>query len=154
MKPTPAINAFWKRFVKSQGIDNRPCPVAFYFCDNRHDADSCAALVVAGIKQATAPSQWWFDKHKQSLPRIGEYFVVTNWNGEPQAVIQTTAVLIVPFGQVDAAFAYAEGEGDRSLAEWRRVHRSYYTREMGCDESEITDDFAVVCHHFRCVYCG
>jgi uncharacterized protein YhfF len=69
-------------------------------------------------------------------------------------VIQTTAVLVVPFGQVDAAFAFAEGEGDRSLAEWRRVHRSYYAREMGCDESEITDDFAIVCHHFRCVYCG
>ena len=154
MKPTPAINAFWKRFVKSHGIDNRPCPIAFYFCDNRHDADTCTALVVAGIKQATAPSQWWFNKHKEALPRIGEYFVVTNWNGEPQAVIQTTAILVVPFGQIDAAFAFAEGEGDRSLAEWRRVHRSYYAREMGCDESEITDDFAIVCHHFRCVYCG
>ena len=152
MKPTPAIDTFWKRFVKSHGIDNCSCPNAFYFCDNRHDADNCAALVVAGIKQATAPSQWWFEKHKQSLPRIGEYFVVTNWDGEPKAVIQTTAVMVVPFGQVDAAFAFAEGKGDRSLAEWQRVYRSYYAREMDCAKSEITDDFAVVCHHFRCIF--
>ena len=154
MKPTAAIDAFWKRFVKFQGIDNRPCPIAFYFCDNPHDADTCAVLVVAGIKQATAPSQWWFDKHKETLPHIGDYFVVTNWDGVPQAVIQTTAVTIVPFGQVDDTFAYAEGEGDRSLTEWRRVHRSYYAREMDCDESEITDDFAVVCHRFRCLFSG
>jgi uncharacterized protein YhfF len=109
-------------------------------------------LVVAGIKQATAPSQWWFDKHKEALPRIGEYSVITNWSGEPQAVIQTSAVMVVPFGQVDAAFAYAEGEGDRSLAEWQRVHRSYYAREIGCNESKITDDFKVVCHRFRCIF--
>ena len=152
MKPTPAIDDFWKRFLKSHGISKHPCPVVFYFCDNGHDADTCAALVVAGIKQATAPSKWWFDKHKEALPRIGEYSVITNWSGEPQAVIQTTAVMVVPFGQVDAAFAYAEGEGDRSLAEWQRVHRSYYAREIGCNESKINDDFKVVCHRFRCIF--
>jgi len=152
MKPTPAIDTFWKRFVKSHGINNHPCPVAFYFCDNRHDADTCAKLVFAGIKQATAPSQWWFDKHIEALQCICEYFVITNWSGEPQAVIQTTAVMVVPFGQVDAAFAFAEGKGDRSLAEWQRVYRSYYAREMDCAKSEITDDFAVVCHHFRCIF--
>ena len=152
MKPTPAIDAFWKRFLKSHGISNHPCPVVFYLCDNQHDADTCAALVVAGIKQATAPSKWWFDKHKEGLPHVGEYSVITNWSGEPQAVIQTTAVMVVPFGQVDAAFAYAEGEGDRSLAEWQRVHRSYYAREIGCNESKITDDFKVVCHRFRCIF--
>ena len=152
MKPTPAIDAFWKRFLKSYGISNHPCPVVFYFCDNRHDADTCAALVVAGIKQATAPSKWWFDKHKEGLPHVGEYSVITNWSGEPQAVIQTTAVMVVPFGQVDAAFAYAEGEGDRSLAEWQRVHRSYYAREIGCNESKITVYFKVVCHRFRCIF--
>jgi len=57
MKPAPAIDGFWKRFLKSQGQDNCPCPDTFYFCDNRHNADSCVALVVKGVKQATAPSQ-------------------------------------------------------------------------------------------------
>ena len=152
MNPTPAIDSFWKRFLKSHGKDKRPCPDAFYFCDNQLDADICSALVLKGIKQATAPSLWWFRTHEEDLPRVGSYFVVTNWDGDPQAVIQTTAVAVVPFGLVDAAFANAEGEGDRSLTEWRRVHRSYYAREMGCDESKITDDFEVVCHHFRCVF--
>ena len=72
MKTTTSIDAFWTRFVKSQGIDNRTSPIAFSFCDNRNDADTCAALVVAGIKQATAPSLWWFNKHKETIPRVGE----------------------------------------------------------------------------------
>jgi uncharacterized protein YhfF len=152
MKPTPTVDAFWKRYTNSQEIDNRPCPDAFYFCDNRQDANVCAELVVAGIKQATAPSLWWFRTRGEDLPRVEEYFVVTNCDGKPQAEIQTTVVEVVPFGLVDAAFAHAEGEDDRSLTEWRRVHRSYYAREMGGDESKINDGFEVVCHRFRCVF--
>ncbi|GIR81987.1 MAG: hypothetical protein CM15mP83_7130 [Flavobacteriaceae bacterium] len=89
------------------------CPPSFYFCDNRQDADACATLVVKGIKQATAPSLWWFDKHKENRPEVGDYHIITKWDGTPVAVIQTTAVVVIPFGQVDAGFAHAEGEGDR-----------------------------------------
>jgi len=35
----------------------------------------------------------------------------------------------VPFGAVDAAFAAAEGEGDRSLAWWQAAHTAYFA---GC----------------------
>ena len=32
------------------------------------------------------------------------------------------------FGEVDAAFAFDEGEGDRSLDHWRAAHQRYFTR--------------------------
>jgi len=40
------------------------------------------------------------------------------------------------------------------LAQWQEVHRAYYAREMGCEAGDITDDFAVVCHHFQTVFCA
>ena len=148
-----SIARFWQQFLNNHTL-KLPCPPSFYFCDNRQDADACATLVVKSIKQATAPSLWWFDKHKENRPEVGDYHIITKWDGSPVAVIQTTAVAVIPFGQVGAGFAYAEGEGDRSLAQWQEVHRAYYAREMDCEPSEITDDFAVVCHHFQTVFCA
>jgi uncharacterized protein YhfF len=52
----------------------------------------------------------------------GDYSVATDGLGVGRCVIKTTRIDVVPFGQVDAAFAYDEGEGDRTLGYWRRVH--------------------------------
>ena len=147
-----SIHRFWQKFLNNHVLGKLPCPPSFYFCDNRQDADACASLVVKGTKQATAPSLWWFDKYKENRPEVGDYHIITKWDGTPVAVIQTTAVAVITFGQVDASFAHAEGEGDRSLLQWQKVHRAYYAREMGCEARDITDDFAVVCHNFQTVF--
>ena len=76
-----SIERFWPPFINIHGLGKRPLkkppPPSFYFCDNRQDADACATLVVKGIKQATAPSLWWFDKHKENRPEVGEYHIIT-----------------------------------------------------------------------------
>ena len=97
---------------------------------------------------------WWFDTYKGNRPEVGDFHIITQWGGTPVVVIQTTAVAVIPFGLVCAGFAHAEEEGDRSLAQWQEVHRTYYAREMGCEGSEITDDFTVVYHHFQTVFCA
>jgi uncharacterized protein YhfF len=48
--------------------------------------------------------------------------------GRPRTVVQTDQFVPRRFGEVDEAFAYDEGEGDRSLAYWREAHRRYFTR--------------------------
>lgn len=62
---------------------------------NKKDADECADLVVKKIKQATSPSVWWFEKNKEELPKVGDIAIVTDWNGNPKAIIRTTKVEIV-----------------------------------------------------------
>jgi uncharacterized protein YhfF len=42
--------------------------------------------------------------------------------------VQTVELAQRRFDEVDAAFAFDEGEGDRSLASWREAHRSYFKR--------------------------
>ena len=59
---------------------------------------------------------------------------------------------VIPFGQVGAGFAHAEGEGDQSLLIWQEIHRAYNAREMGCEARDITYDFYVVCHNFQAVF--
>ena len=47
---------------------------------------------------------------------------------------------------MDAAFAFDEGEGDRSLEDWRRGHRAYFERNGGW-----SDDMWLACERFRLV---
>ena len=49
-------------------------------------------------------------------------------------------------GEVDAAFAHDEGEGDRTLADWREAHTDYFTRR-----SEFSPDMELYCERFRLV---
>jgi uncharacterized protein YhfF len=61
-------------------------------------------------------------------------------------VIETVELTERRFPDVDAAFADDEGEGDRSLAYWRRAHEIYFSR-LG----EFSPDMALLCERFRVV---
>lgn len=58
----------------------------------------------------------------------GESMIALDGAGCPRAVVQTVQLVQRRFDEVDEAFAYDEGEGDRSLAYWREAHRRYFTR--------------------------
>jgi len=124
-------------------------PTAFHFCDNARDADVCADLVVAGRKRATALSVAELELAGLPLPRVGDLAVVLDGSGRARAVIRTTDVAIRRFGDVDAAFARLEGEGDLTLAWWREAHRAYYERVLAGTGHIVDEDFAVVCETFE-----
>jgi uncharacterized protein YhfF len=70
----------------------------------------------------------------------------------PLCVIETLAVDFVPFSQVSADFAAAEGEGDGSLAFWRDAHAAYFSRD-GARAGRPFDPYTpVVCDRFRLRY--
>ena len=114
---------------------------SFAFGDGAALADELLGLVVKGIKTATCSTE---DEPNTSTP--GERWVVLDGKGEPRCVIESTEVTYRRFGEVDAAFAYEEGEGDRSLAHWRDAHRRYFGR-MG----KFSDDMMLMCERFRLV---
>lgn len=148
-----SVEDFWKDFLKKYPQDPiSEMPVSFHFCDNQTDADECADLVVKGIKQATATSLWWFEKNREQLPEIGDRHVITDWSGKARAIIETTKIEKIPFKEVTAEFAEIEGEGDKSLDYWKKVHKAYYTREMQPYEEKFREDMIIVCEHFKTVF--
>jgi len=54
--------------------------------------------------------------------------VVLDRRGVPRAVLKTIELTKRRFDEVDAAFAYDKGEGDRSLRYWREAHTRYFKR--------------------------
>jgi uncharacterized protein YhfF len=114
---------------------------SFAFGDSPQLADELLDLVMRGIKTATCSTE---DEPNTSTP--GERWIVLDGRGEPRCVIESTEVAYRRFGQVDAAFAYEEGEGDRSLAYWRDAHRRYFGR-LG----RFSEDMMLMCERFRLV---
>jgi uncharacterized protein YhfF len=114
---------------------------SFAFGDNPALADELLDLVMKGIKTATCSTE---DEPNTSSP--GEQWVVLDSGGEPRCVIETTEVTYRKFGEVDAAFAHEEGEGDRSLTYWRDAHRRYFGR-LG----RFSEDMTLMCERFRLI---
>lgn len=126
-------------------------PVA-WFGDDPAMARELGELVRSGRKRATAGLRWKWEADGWPLPSPGDRQVIIDWDGEPLAVIEFTAARVVPFDQVDAEFAAAEGEGDRSLAYWRDVHWRFFTREARRIGREPTTDMPTLCLRFRLVH--
>lgn len=148
-----AVRSFWKEFQGAVGYDaSERFYEAFHFDDNESDANELAKLVLLGTKRATASLQWSFEAAEKPVPKPSVLSVVTNWQTEPQCVIETTRVAIVPFDEVTERFAATEGEGDKTLRYWREVHWSYFGRECKRIGKERSLRMPVVCEEFRVVY--
>ena len=114
---------------------------SFSFGDGPELADELLDLVIRGIKTATCSTE-----DEPNTSSVGERWIVLNGRGTPRCVIETLEVTYRRFGEVDAAFASEEGEGDRSLAYWRDAHRNYFGR-LG----RFSEDMMLMCERFRLV---
>jgi uncharacterized protein YhfF len=113
----------------------------FSFGDSRELADALGRLVLAGVKRATC---WAASGGQQT--RIGKRIVMLDGAGHPRAILETTGLEMRRFDEVDEAFAFDEGEGDRTLAYWRQAHRRYFSRR-----GEFAPDMLLWCERFRLV---
>jgi len=150
---TSSIADYWKVFQeKHPEYANMNQPQSHHYCDNKKDADECAKLVAKKIKQATSPSVWWFEKHQEEFPKIGDLAIVTNWAGEPKAIVRTTKVERIKFRDITTEYACIEGEGDKSLTHWKETHWEYYMNEMKESGEYPTTDMEIVCEYFETIY--
>ena len=143
-------NDYWKQFLKQHPeLGLRTTPPSCYYGDNQAVADECAELVVKKEKRATTSSLWWFEQHNEALPQPGDLAIVTNWKGDARAVVKTTKVEIVKFKDISPAYAIIEGEGDKSLAYWKKVHWEYFANEMKPFGASPHEDMDLVCEYFE-----
>jgi uncharacterized protein YhfF len=111
----------------------------FSFGDSPALADDLLALVLSGRKTATCTTP-----DDPNLSRPGERWIVLDGRGEPSCVIETIQIEMRRYNEVEAAFAYDEGEGDRTLEYWRDAHRQYFGRQ-----GKFREDMMLVCERFR-----
>ena len=146
-----AARAWADELVAGGTVLDRRRLTCWSFGDSAVMADELAALVIQGDKRATAGLLWTFEHTRTPVPEPGDPSIVTRTGGTPVCLIETTSCDVVPFSEVGADFAAAEGEGDRSLESWRAAHLAYFTRECAELGREPSGDMPVVCERFRLV---
>jgi len=118
--------------------------------------DQLVAAILAGDKTTTSGLVADYEHEDEPLPRPGLRQTVVDSAGDPVAVIETTAVRVVRLADVDLAHALGEGEGYRSVAEWRAGHEQFWHSDdmrdaMGDPGFTVDDDTLVVAQEFRLV---
>jgi uncharacterized protein YhfF len=115
-------------------------------------AGELGLLVRGGGKTATAGLAAAWEEYLGGLPGDRQTYVVLDWMGQPLAVIRNTEVIVVPFDQVSADFARAEGEGDLSLRWWRGAHWDFFEGECASLGIEANEQMQVVCQRFELLW--
>ena len=116
------------------------------------DTDGLAALVRGGIKTATCSAYDLYEAEGEDLPKAGDTSVILDSRDEAVCIIRTTRVYVIPFDEVTAEHAFREGEGDRSLEYWRKVHEAFFKEELTSAGLEFSGNSRVVCEEFEVVY--
>lgn len=163
---TELVEAFWTEArVRSglageeiyQGVSSSAVlrPPAWSFGDTREMADELCALVLSGRKTTTSSPAWAYDADGgdgdgEPMPEAGSVTILCDGSGAPRALLRTTRVRVVPFDEVEAAHAWAEGEGDGSLDGWRAGHQDFFTRvddgshPFAADMPVVLEEFEVL----------
>ena len=126
----------WQEFIKKFPKYKGKYYDTFVFGDK---PDELLQLVISGKKTATSCIY-----RGGELAQAGDASIIIDSKGNAEAIIQTTSVSIVPFNQVTEEFARKEGEGDKTLATWRKIHKAFW--------KDIKPDTLLECEEFKLLY--
>ncbi len=154
-KHHPSVEQMWQEYLMApirKNVQKRSAYTAWHFCNDEKAARELAHLVKLGVKTATSSLHCLYEWEKESLPKVGDFSVVTDFSGSAQCIIRTRKVELMLFNEVSEDFAYKEGEGDRSLEYWRKVHWTFFSGELKEYNIRMSVDMLVVCESFEMVY--
>lgn len=149
------VEQFWENYLATLP-DEHPHREAEYtawgFGDHAELMNELAQLVLEGKKTATASAIWEYERDGEPLPQVGDLSVILSGDEQPLCIIETTELRTLPFNEVDAQFAYDEGEDDRTLESWRRGHQNFFERTFKDTELEFSETMPILCERFKVIY--
>ena len=137
----------WSDYIAAHPEFADETPLVDQFGDSPAMADELLSLVLAGRKRATAGLA------ESEVPAVGDHWIMTDGEGRERAVLRTREIRVGRLDSVDDAFAWDEGEGDRSRDYWLREHRAFFQRtaDRALAEQEV-DALQVVFERFDLVW--
>ena len=146
------INNFWKEFLLKTNRDKDTKYVdCFHFELTEKWANELLRLVLIGQKRATSSSLLAYQINGDRIPQVGDFSIVTDWEGIPKCVIETTDVTIIPFKDITFDICKREGEDD-DLESWRKAHISFFSSEGSELGYTFTEDMPVIFEDFKMVF--
>ena len=148
---SPEVETFWQTFCCARGVSEQVYDVG-RMGDGPELADELLALILKGPKRATACLLRDVEQGIEMMARVGGHVVVLDAADQPRAIWRTRTVDVKPLNQVDDAFAWDEGEGDRTRADWLRMHNNYYQALAAREGFAYDDSMPAVFERFTIVW--
>jgi uncharacterized protein YhfF len=146
------IDMFWKTFLNETNRNKKTKYLeVFHFELTEKWANELLRLVLIGQKKATASSLFSYEIEGERIPEVGDLSIVTDWEGIPRCVIETTDITIIPFSDVTYDICKREGEDD-TLKSWVEGHINFFKEEGKQIGYEFNDDMPVVFEDFKVVF--
>ena len=148
------VEAFRGRARDQVGVraDAKQPSVGEAFGDSSELADVLAQLVVHGPKRATAGALIEYERSGETVPFPSMLSIATDGSGRPRALLETTEVRIGPLSSVDDAFAWDEGEGDRTRSWWLGAHERFFRRYLPTIGESFDPSMQTVFERFEVLY--
>ena len=116
------------------------------------ESDLLVDLVLRGEKTATSSAYQIYEIENEPLPAVGKYNIILDSKNRAICIIKTTKVYVEEFKKVSKDHAFKEGEGDKSLAYWRKCHEEFFKMCMNKVNKEFSEEMKVVCEEFKVVF--
>lgn len=138
--------------LKARGIELPPGPVVVDgYGDSEELSNELLALIRSGRKRAGTGLLWAYQHDGQHIAQTGDIEIVVDHLNVPVMVTRVVRSEVIEYNQVTAEYAALEGEGDGSLAYWRKAHWIFFGRECRRIGREPTETMPVICTVFEVV---
>lgn len=151
MKPlTPDQKMFWETYLATLPPERRPREpfVEAAFAGDARVTDALIALYLDGRKTAGSSLAADFRTAGDPLPAPGNFWIALDGKSRPRLILRTERVVRFRFKDVPPTLAAAEGEGDMSVAAWKRIHRAAYAPFLARWGIDDLDEAEVIAEHF------
>ena len=144
----------WTTFVASNPeFKDASVPEADFFHDNKADANRLAILTKNGIKQASSGLYSLYQHYNVALPKVGNTQIITDFDGNAQAIIQTTHVDTIRFKNITKSYAQLDmATTVDPLKTWKKAHWDFFTTILKDNNQKPTQDMLVVCETFKTIW--
>lgn len=147
-------NEFWNKFIsETNASPNLKYSGDYQFGYTENSMTPITSLVLAGKKTAICSSLISYDVDKLPVPKINDYYVITDTNDNPVCIVKNIAVTKIAFKDVTWNLAQKEGE-DENMEQWRKSHIEYFTEEADIIGYKFSESMPIVFEEFEVVYKG
>jgi uncharacterized protein YhfF len=140
-----AVDEVTRRLRAHSGLDVVGC---YAFGSGPEQADELLAFVTRGTKRATVGALVELEALDDPLPAVGQLWGLLDGTGQPRFVAETVEVQPGRLPDGTPAYAWDEGEDDRTLEAWWDGHRRWAAQLGQAD----TEPLEVLFERFRIVW--
>lgn len=149
---TLSIDEYWMNFLSAKKLpENTPYSGECSFGTELESSNVFLQQILNGRKTVSFNALPSFEIDRESLPRVGNLYILTDYEENPHGIIETTDVRILQFKDITWSLAQFNGDAD-SIEEWREIYKEFFEEDadiMGYDFSENTP---IVCEQFKLLY--